>query len=309
MSTHESIVVGVDFTSCSRAALAHALRLASESRPPASVRVVHVIDRTVAEELASALGGGVDGLASTLTGDARRRWTEYAAGVPGAASLTFDAVVGGRVGGLVEQARTAGADLLVLGAYGDRKPNVGFGSVAAGCVRRAPCDVLLVRENAPATFRNVLVATDFSPTSLRAIRRAARLALREQATLRVLHVFDAPWRQLHYRAPTPEASPQFQRTYRDSLERRLRETAMQEVGAVDQGLAARATVELLDRKGERSAIVEAAQRSGADLIVIGTHGRTHLKDLFLGSVAEATILESSCSVLAVKPEEIAGRRS
>jgi hypothetical protein len=48
--------------------------------------------------------------------------------------------------------------------------------------------------------------------------------------------------------------------------------------------------------------VQYAQGVGADLIVLGTRGRTNLRDLLLGSTAEKVLRDSVCSVLAVHPE-------
>ncbi len=54
-----------------------------------------------------------------------------------------------------------------------------------------------------------------------------------------------------------------------------------------------------------TAIAQAAEREGADLIVMGTHGRTGLTRLLMGSVAEAVVRKARCPVLTVKhPAEV-----
>jgi universal stress protein E len=135
---------------------------------------------------------------------------------------------------------------------------------------------------------------DFSPTSLRALKHAAALATQDGAELRVVHVFDPPWAHLHYRMATPEATPEFQRSYRDALERRLKAT-------VEESGVHGATCDVFASEGHRSGIVEYAGSVRADLLVIGTRGRTNLRDMLLGSTAEKALRESTCSVLAVKP--------
>jgi nucleotide-binding universal stress UspA family protein len=294
-----SIVVGTDFTPCSAAALGQALRIARWTR--AAVHVVHVIDTLVVIELEEALSPMQEGIRSGLVSDAQRAWAEFARGVPGAERLTVDVSINNRIVGILRRARAVGADLLVLGAFGERAPDVGLGTVATACVRKSGADVLLVRDThgSAAPFKTIVVAVDFSPTSYRALERAATFARRDKASLHVLHVFQAPWHRLHYRSPTPMALPRLQKQYRDGLTRRLSEWCRPALEGQD-GLPPR--VEVLDHSGHRSGIVEYASGVSADLIVLGTRGRTNLRDILLGSTAEKALEESTCSILAVKPE-------
>jgi nucleotide-binding universal stress UspA family protein len=56
-----------------------------------------------------------------------------------------------------------------------------------------------------------------------------------------------------------------------------------------------------DAGTNRLGIADYAARVGADLTVLGTRGKTNLRDILLGSTAERVLAESRCSVLAVKP--------
>ena len=180
---------------------------------------------------------------------------------------------------------------------------LGVGSVAGACVRKSMTDVLMVRDatgpTGAAPFKTIVAAVDFSPTSLRAVRRAAAFAAKDGAELHLLHVFQSPWRQLHPRATTP--APPGLEQHREGLERRLTEFCRPalEPSAIPAG-AVRSVV--YDGAGHRSGIVEYAGRVRADLIVLGTRGRTNLRDLLLGGTAEKAIEESRCSILVVKPE-------
>jgi nucleotide-binding universal stress UspA family protein len=294
---YRSIVVGTDFTPCSAAAVGQAIRIAAWSG--AGIHVVHVIDTTVVIEVEAALSPMQQGIRDSLAKDAERAWADFAKTVRGAASLPIEISINNRIVGILRRAREDKADLLVMGAFGDRRPDVGFGTVATACVRKSMSDVLLVRESQPGPFRTVVAAVDFSETSLRALTRAALVAARDGAELHVLHVFAAPWRQLHYRAPTPLVESHQQKQYRDSLDRRLAEF-VRPVLAEHAGLRTRSAV--YDDAGHRSGIVEYAKGASADLIVLGTRGKTNLRDLLLGSTAEKALSESGCSVLAVKPE-------
>lgn len=189
-----------------------------------------------------------------------------------------------------------------MGAFGDRRPDVGFGTVATACVRKSVADVLLVRDTQPGPFRTVVAAVDFSETSATVLARAALFAAQDGAELHVLHVFAAPWHQLHYRALTPLVPPHLQMQYRDALERRLAEFARP---ALDAHAALRVRLAVYDYAGHRSGIVEYAGSVAADLVVLGTRGRTNLRDILLGSTAEKALAESHSSILAVKPEGFA----
>jgi len=296
-----SIVVGTDFTPCSAVALGQAVRMAAWSK--ARVHVVHVIDTTVVIELEAALSEFQQGIRDGLTEDAEKAWADFAKGVPGAAGLPIEVSINNRIVGILRRAREDKADLLVMGAFGHRAPDVGMGTVATACVRKSMTDVLLVRDTRPemgtAPFKTIVAAVDFSPTSLRAVERAALFAATDGAELHLLHVFQPPWRQLHYRAPTPPTLTHEQKQYRDGLERRLAEfcrPALEPYGTL------RTKTAVYDYNGHRSGIVEYAGKAGADLIVLGTRGRTNLRDLLLGSTAEKVLEESKCSILAVKPE-------
>ncbi len=296
MNSVSSIVVGIDFTPCSAGALRQAIRIAGWNRAP--VRAVHVIDSLVATELEEALAGARDNIREGLKQDARRAWEAFARTVVGADRISLDVRIDHRVQGILAAASESAADLLVLGANGMREPAVGMGTAATACIRHAKSRVLLVRDTHDGPFRRVVACVDFSPTSLSALDQAARVATQDGAELHVLHVFEAPWHRLHYRAPTPESDPHFQQQYREGLERRLAAFAGELGREIDY---LKPKFVLFDGLGHRPGIVEYTGQVGADLIVMGTRGRANIRDLLLGSTAERTLLESPCSVLTVRP--------
>lgn len=296
MTESGPVVVGIDFTPGCRSALRDAIRLARWSGAP--VHAIHVIDTLVAAELEEALGRNQPDVRAAVVADARAAWPAFVGDVEGAAGVSFDVRIDHRIQGIVSAAGSLNAALLVLGARSTPRPDVGPGSIATGCVRYAPCSVLLSRDDRSGPFKVVAAPTDFSPTSRLALEQAARIAARDGAALHILHVFDPPWAHLHYRAPTAEADPHFQREYRAALERRL------QAFAADLGLPSGAPApvfSLITRSGHRSAIIDHAQQIHADLVVLGARGRTNLRDVLLGSTAERVLSESVCSVLVVRP--------
>jgi len=185
-----------------------------------------------------------------------------------------------------------------MGAFAHQAPDLGLGTVATACVRRSAAPVLLVRDTQTGPYRTVVACVDFSDTSLNAVRHAAAIAEREHAELHVLHVFDAPWKHIHYRGPSQIFEPAIQKQYHDGLTTRLRAFCEHEVQHLSK---ARVRFEVFDHSGHRSALADYARHSGADLLVLGTRGKSNLRDIFLGSTAEKLLRDASCSVLAVKP--------
>ncbi len=134
----------------------------------------------------------------------------------------------------------------------------------------------------------ILVPTDFSGTSDVALEYARALAARFDATLHLLHVLDDPFvaEGLAAEAYITEAP---------SIRTSLLEDARTRLSHRVQGCA---TTEAVFGRGATT-IVDYAERCGIDLIVMGTHGRTGLAHLLIGSVAERVVRTARCPVLTV----------
>jgi nucleotide-binding universal stress UspA family protein len=207
-------------------------------------------------------------------------------------------------------------DLIVMGTQG--RSGLGrlvLGSVAEAVLRRASCPVLAVRLPSPAhagpgwaageagrtrrTIQTVLFPADFSECSFAAFPIARALVRDYGARLVVLHVATPPPfvipRELERALRRPDG-------YRAELQERLRE-----VYAPDSP----AGVEYRVRDGDPDAeILRAAREESCDLVVMGTHGRTGLGRVLLGSTAEAVLRRSPCPLLAVRvPAAVLARSS
>jgi len=132
--------------------------------------------------------------------------------------------------------------------------------------------------------KKILYPTDFSSFSNQAYFHAVALAEQHGASLTVLYVF-VPG--LNEPAAPPGAAAQ-RHYWREQLE---------QIRPVDPGIAVH---HVLLEGDPASEIVRYAADNVIDLIVMGTHGRTGLERLLMGSVAEKVLRESSCSVLVVK---------
>jgi nucleotide-binding universal stress UspA family protein len=143
-------------------------------------------------------------------------------------------------------------------------------------------------------FQRILCATDFSDTAEAAWEMACELARSHGASLVLVHVFvDLPAYSLGEAPGTAVVRVwEEQRTW---VQRALDERTS---AAAARGLAVRSR---LETGSPATAIADAAEAEGADLVVIGTHGRTGLNRLVIGSVAERVVRIAPCPVLTVKP--------
>jgi nucleotide-binding universal stress UspA family protein len=141
-------------------------------------------------------------------------------------------------------------------------------------------------------FRRILCATDFSDTAEAAWEAACELARAHRAELVLVHVFT------EFPIYPEVAVVEVQRVWEE--QRAWVENALAErvTAATRQGLTARW---LLKTGVAPEAIVDAATETRADLIAIGTHGRTGLTRLVIGSVAERVVRLAPCAVLSIKP--------
>ena len=143
--------------------------------------------------------------------------------------------------------------------------------------------------------RKILVPLDFSPASDYALTYAKALAADFGASLHVLHVIEdrlmtGPWPVEVYLGEMPRL--------REGLIKDA-ESRMQECLKAIETSGIQATGEVLIGSPFQT-IVELAGTAGVDLIVMGTHGRTGITHLLIGSVAERTIRYAPCPVLVVR---------
>lgn len=148
----------------------------------------------------------------------------------------------------------------------------------------------------PVRLTRILVPTDFSPGAHAALAWAQSLGAAYGAELILLHVVDLSIAALagfpSTLAAVPAAGELLDRVRSESNEemRRLAATIPGARGMIREGTP-------------RSVILEAARETGAQLIVMGTHGRTGLTHVFFGSVAEHVVRHSHVPVLTVRQQE------
>ncbi len=135
--------------------------------------------------------------------------------------------------------------------------------------------------------RKILLPTDFSHTGDAALELATTLARERGAKLLIVHVEEPPAAygagEMYYGMPDPVT---------DDLRKML-----DQVGPTDSRVACERRLITGD---PATAIAHLAQEEGVELIVMGTHGRTGLMRLLMGSVAEAVVRRAPCPVLTLR---------
>ena len=212
-------------------------------------------------------------------------------------------VLRGRVASaIIDDARESRADLLVIGSRGHGTiASLLLGSVSSEVVDHVHCPVLVARTT---NLTSVVFATDGSPSAEAAERILSAWPIFAGVPIHVVSVTDVvrPW--------TTGIAPTMYSQVLDAYAAELRELRVTHERLAsdtatrlrDGGLVADAEVRDGDVAAEIIAVVE---RQGADLVVLGSRGRTGLTRLLLGSVARNVLSGSTASVLIVR-EEVQG---
>lgn len=196
---------------------------------------------------------------------------------------------------IVEEAAKNKADMIITGRRGRTGlKRLMMGSETAKVIGHAPCNVLVVPRAASVDFKRIIVATDGSKFSNAAVSEAIGIAKRCGSSLFVVSVipsesespFDIVHTEMHRDIISEKESKMAECLVKDTKELAEKE------GISTQGF--------IYSGKPYEAIINMAKEKHADLIVVGSHGRTGLAKLLMGSVTERVIGLSECAVLVVK---------
>ncbi len=290
------ILAPTDFSPAAEVACRLAARLAMRSE--AGLTVFHAIP---GKDLAQRMESGrtqVD-----ILNEGRERLGEWFAAVVPAElrsflTAEFKVIVGEPTPGIARAAKLSGADLILMATQGRTGlAHLLMGSVTAAVLRTLPIPVLALRpgqaELPLTTVQRILWATDLSPVSEAAWPYVLMLADLLTAEVILLHAVRPAELAGLADHPVPPPAGWVER-YLTPLEQDL-ERRQRAVEAL--GLRARRKI-VVGTPAE--VIVAEAQGEQVDLIVMGTHGRSGLSHVLLGSVAEAVIRKAACPVLTVQ---------
>jgi len=209
---------------------------------------------------------------------------------PDSARVNVDIAKGEAYEQIIDTAEKESCTLIVMGRRGlHRLERMLMGSVTAKVIVHAATDVLVIPREAEIGWENIVVATDGSNNSKKALDKALGFAISHGSTVTGLNVVDM--HPEHY----ADASGVV-----DKLEQKgmavLKEAENQ---------AAAAGVKLVTHlsHGDPGAEITAyAKENLAGIIFTGSRGLSGLKKIFLGSVAEKVIGLSSCAVFVTRPD-------
>ncbi|TDU71461.1 nucleotide-binding universal stress UspA family protein [Prosthecobacter fusiformis] len=295
MKAYSNIIAAIDFTPSCRNALREAVRIAAANE--ATMTAVHVMDEFLAHELKRALSTDL----ATVRADFQKRLKTFVEESDlGTAHVEIEVRIGHPFLELSEACRVHAADLLIMGAKGSRNDPGRVGVIAAKCVRKAPVDVMLVREDAVGPFKHLVTCVDFSENSIKAVQCALKLAQQDGASLDCLHVYQSALAMsLDYGglvAPMPLGTDaQAMGIWQEDLVNFMEPLKKEFPGVTVNSL-------VLERVNIREAILDHVKETHADMVVLGTRGKTGLRELLIGTTAEKIVANAPCSILAVKPE-------
>jgi len=198
-------------------------------------------------------------------------------------------VMGEAYEAIVDLAEDEGRDLIIMGVRGiSFAERLIVGSTTARVIGFSSQDVLVVPEKARIGSERILLATDGSDFSRKATERALDLVQCSGGSFKVVSVLEM---SAHIYAVAPEVAEE-----KIKLPRQYVEEVKQQAAA--RGIIAEDFVRESESASE--VILELARDKNIDLIVLGSHGRTGLKRLLMGSVTERVIAQAPCPVLVVK---------
>ena len=187
------------------------------------------------------------------------------------------------------------ADLIVVGGGSERESSF-LGTTSERIVRKAMVPVMVAKTRLRTGLKTLLVPTDFSDCARKAAQEAFMLAESFHGRIVFLHVVDLyPLYSIGYADDFDVALP-------------LPPPAPEVIDGEWQKFLSGLPVEKVEwekytEEGEAAtAIVHQAEQRQVDLIVMGTHGRTGLDHMLLGSVAENVVRKAHCPLLTIRPE-------
>jgi nucleotide-binding universal stress UspA family protein len=290
MSKLRRIVVGYNFFPDGDLAL-HSARILSE-RAEAMLYLLHVVEPSPLFEQQAFLTPSSQAVLEEVLLNVRTQLKELADSAEFAGlRVVTDVHTGKPFVELIKVCRQWPGDLIVVGVSG-RHAGWFLGSTAERVLRKAPVPVLIAKRLLRSGPKTVLVPTDFSACARQAAEEAVALVRAFGGRLVFLHVLERHAVYPPAYGVAPVLSPFSPELVEPEWQAFLHELP------IDGDY----TWEKQTREGHAVPTITAvAQEIGADLVVMGTHGRTGLAHMLLGSVTEKVVRSSECSVLTVRP--------
>jgi nucleotide-binding universal stress UspA family protein len=279
----KKVLVATDFSDRSRLAVSRAMVLCREHG--AHLEILHVIEELPPPDHLS-MDQYMEKVREQLNGEAAQAISQE---IP----CHVQCERGKGLNSIIRNARKVAADLIVIGAHGQHLLlDKLLGTTADNLIRQAEIPVLVVKQAAQTDYGRVLVPTDFSDESRKALHAAGSLA--PAASVDLLHVYGV---EGEGQLSMAQAGEEARKRYRQRTEI----WAMMSMDEWRQGVNLdQDSVKQHVRKGYApSAIIQFAAEQQHDLVAMGTHGSSGLSRFLLGSVTESTLRTVHSDVLIV----------
>jgi nucleotide-binding universal stress UspA family protein len=291
----DCIAAGIDFSAGSIAA---AEWLAADFAPAARRILIHVIDAPDRAAFVTEDDNVRDHIIADLKQDAEARMTRH---FPAVAARDRCIVTGRTADALAGAARRADADLIAIGGHTHPRGLWGMlGTTAEHLVRSSEIPVLIISGRPDTPPRRILAGVDgsrFGPSVLRWVRL---LAQRFDSAIHIVHVLNPRYVGAARRVSGMMAGPRTERSFEQQAGDWLARTV------ADAGLEPE-RCELSVSTGDSAwELLAWQQRTGADMIVLGSHGMGALGRAFIGSVSYAVVRGAPCPVLVVRGDPASG---
>ncbi|MEM7228656.1 MAG: universal stress protein [Planctomycetota bacterium] len=285
-SSYGTILLATDFSGHSNAAMSCAMELAKVHG--ARLAFVHAVD-----------GRSIQDVPLKLQDDIDRKLTALLDATKGSGIESIGHNAAGKPWEVIAAAqKTYDAELIIVGAKGHGTfPRLHLGSTADRVVRTSEVPVLCVHhgdEGKLFSLRTIVVAVDFSDGSCGAVEAARRLAANATWPVRIvlLHAFHIP---IEYSMGVAAAIIGEDPAKVESESR----AALEKIAGPlrSQGHE----VDVVCREGYPASVIsDVSAEEEADVIALGTHGRSGLHHVLIGSIAERVLHHASCPVLTVR---------
>lgn len=282
-STASRVLVATDLSARSDRAVERAVLLAKQTG--SAVTILHVVDAELPRRTADRL---VD--------EARVLIGEHVATLKAAEAMAPDieVVLGTNYKAIEDAARNSGCELIVLGVHRNETRELFRGTTAERVIRSRACQMLMVKARPRSDYHRIMVAVDFSDCSRRAIEFAVKLF--PSAEFHLVHAFDVPFKAF---LRSEDTRQEVSRSHEEEMDRFVKgdfPALLPLLQAVPTRL-----FPVLKQGPVRDVIEDQVDQLKPDLLVLGTHGRTGVAHVVMGSVAEDLLSYPPCDILAVRP--------
>jgi nucleotide-binding universal stress UspA family protein len=284
----DTVLVPTDFSEGAKPVLARALML--PLAPGARVHVVHVLPADLPANIRSEAEAEARTRLERVLSN-KRKTVKTA----GELNLTSDVLHGEAFVEIIRCSRSIDTDLIVIGRHG-RRPirDMLIGTTAERVIRMGDVPTLAVNRKPTGPYRRPLIATALGDAARGTINMALRVVGPEVENINVVHAFNVPFESLITPSVSERENSDNRRQFEVEAVADLTECLK---SYQDLGLRWKTAVLPGDA---RSVILGEAQRRRADLIAVGTHGRSGIAHALVGSVANWIITSAACDVLVAR---------